>query len=223
MPILGGPFIKYLEELRLKGGRFTFFIHIVFLLLATNICIFSQEMITEVITEPLPSYSLGDQTLSINGGLFVPLFFQSLDLRVHGTNLTPGAAGSIIWKTYINNNFTLGMEIGGMFAFSRLNFPNLLLMLPLTIQGAYIMSMYPFEFPLYLGIGIDVVRYLELTHFDLILKPGFSAFWVYDSSWSFGLNCVYWWIFQPILDTNYQNQTRAGNFLEISLSALYHF
>lgn len=203
----------------MKGARVTSIVLLVFLLFGAHISVYSQE----VFVDPVPTYTLGDQTLSINGGLFLPLFFQSLDFTIRGTNLWPGGVGSLVWKSYLNNNFTIGVEIGGMFAFSSPNFPNLLLMLPITAQGAYILRAYPFEFPIYLGMGLDIVRYLELTHFDFIMKPGFSAFWIYDSSWSFGLNVVYWWVLQPIFQENYQDRTRLGNFLEISLSALYHF
>ena len=175
------------------------------------------------IVRSAPSYTLGEQTLSINGGLLVPLFFQSADFGVHATNLVPGGAGSLLWQSYLNNNVTLGVEIGGMFAFSKPTFPNLLLMLPITVRGAYILRHYPFEFPVYMGAGLNIVRYLELTHFDLALKPGVSAFWVYDSTWSFGVNLVYWWILQLVLGDQFDEKTRIGNFLEISLSALYHF
>ena len=161
--------------------------------------------------------------LTINGGLFVPLFFQSLDFQFKGANLLPGGAGSLLWKSYLSNEFALGAEIGGMFAFSAANFPNLLLMLPITVQGTYYVRAFPLEIPIFLGLGLNIVRYLDLTHFDFILKPGFSLYWVYDTSWSFGVNIVYWWVLEPIWDDTFAQKTRLGNFLEISLSALYHF
>ncbi len=171
--------------------------------------------------EPGAVYSLGDQTLSINGGIFVPLFFQELTGSLHTTNLTPGGVGSLQWNTYIKSNFTIGAEIGGVFAFS----PNLniLLLLPITVKASYIFSYFPFDFPVFLGTGIDIAKYQDNIHVDFMLKPGFSTYWRYNTSWSFGVNVVYWWILQPATGTQAKDETRMGNFLEISLSALYHF
>ena len=172
----------------MRRTRFLYTVVFCTIYLVTTTILVSQQRVIQ----PVVSHTLGDQVLSINGGLSLPLFYQALDLSVHGTNLWPGGVGSLLWKSYLNDAITIGAEIGGMFSFSSQNFPNLLLMLPITVQGSYIFRAYPFEFPVFLGAGIDIVRYLELTHFDFILKPGFSAFWVYDSSWSFGFNCAYW-------------------------------
>ena len=68
---------------------------------------------------------------------------------------------------------------------------------------------------------MNVVRYQEDTYLDLILKPGVSAFWQFDVTWSFGLNLIYWWV--PHISTTSREDTRFGNFLEITLSALYNF
>ena len=168
-----------------------------------------------------PVYSLGDQTLSINGGIFVPLFFQSTTGSISSTNLTPGGVGSLEWNAYVNSNIKIGIEAGGVFAFSP-NF-NILLILPITVKASYIFTYYPFDFPIFLGTGFDIMKYQDLSHIDFTIKPGFSIFWRYDTSWSFGLNVVYWWIFQAATGDQPKDQTRMGNFLEISLSALYHF
>ncbi len=166
-------------------------------------------------------YSMGDQTLSIQGGLFVPLFFQALDGTIKATNLTPGGVASLRWGVYLNNNFKLDMEVGGVFAFSP-NF-NTLLILPVTVGGEYILNHFPFGLPLRLDTGITITRYQNYTHVDFILKPGISTYWQYNSMWSFGINFTYWWIFQAATTDQPSDQTRMGNFLEISLSALYHF
>ncbi|RKX86722.1 MAG: hypothetical protein DRP57_00925 [Spirochaetes bacterium] len=166
-------------------------------------------------------YSLGDQTLSINGGLFVPLFFQEFTGAVHVTNLTPGGVGSLQWNTYLKRNITLGIEVGGVFAFSP-NF-NMLLLLPITVKASYIFTYFPFDFPVFLGTGIDIAKYQDNIHVDFMLKPGFSTYWRYNTSWSFGVNTVYWWILQPATGNQPKDEGRMGNFLEISLSALYHF
>ena len=173
--------------------------------------------------EPPPQYALGDQTLSINAGLFVPLFFLTWQFAAAPTNLTLGGAGSLNWMAYVNSWLRVGIEVGGMFAFSPNG--NTLLALPITAKASYVLSAYPFEIPFSLGVGMNVVKYIDQSTIDLIVKPGVSGLWAYNASWSFGLNATYWWSmqFSKTADASGQNMGRIGNFLELSLSALYHY
>jgi hypothetical protein len=165
-----------------------------------------------------PTHTLGDQVLQISAGLFVPLFFQAVsppDVAV--TGLTLGGAGSLQWNAYVSKDIRIGIEVGGMFAFSKRR--NTLLMVPIDVKASYVFAAYPFEFPVSLGVGVNVVKYVDDVYVDPILKPGFGVFWQFDVTWSFGLNVVYWWV--PHIST--AADTRFGNFLEITLSALYNF
>jgi hypothetical protein len=54
------------------------------------------------------------------------------------------------------------------------------------------------------------------------VKPGTGLFWSYNSSWSFGVNLNYWWDMQFTKGT-LSGGFVAGNFMEISLCALYHY
>ncbi len=175
----------------------------------------------EADNKQVPLYTLGDQMLCINGGLFVPLFFQAPTGAIAGTNLSLGGVGSLQWASYLNNNFNVGIELSGMFAFS----PNMwaLFMVPITVKASYVFRFFPFELPIYMGVGPVLTKYKEEFHVAPILKPGFSFYWMATSDWSFGLNIVYWWIPQIYTDTTRIDQSRFGNFLEASLSALYHF
>jgi hypothetical protein len=93
-----------------------------------------------------------------------------------------------------------------------------LLMLPFVVKAAYVFTFYPFEVPLSFGIGMNIVKYTTLSSIDLLLRPGASFYWIYNSSWSFGANLLYWFDMQFS-----SGNERYGNFLEFSLSALYHF
>ena len=168
--------------------------------------------------EPPPQYTLGDQTLSINAGLFVPLFFLTYQFAAAPTHLTVGGAGSLNWMAYVNSWLRVGIEVGGMFALSPNG--NTLLSLPITAKASYVLSAYPFEIPFSLGVGMNVVKYIDTSMVDLILKPGVSGLWAYNASWSFGLNATYWWSMQF---SKTVDQGRIGNFLELSLCALYHY
>jgi hypothetical protein len=172
-------------------------------------------------SEPVASaYGLGDQVLSISLGPFFPLFNLVPGGSPSSTNLTVGGTGSIAWSAYVTGAIRIGAEIGGVFSFSRPNL-NTLLMLPILARAQYVMTFYPFEVPLSLGVGMNIVKYGDLKNIDLLIKPGASIMWIYDSKWCFGLNLAWWWDMQfyPTDPT----QSRIGNFLEVSVSALYHY
>lgn len=174
--------------------------------------------------QPFTVYTLGQQTLSLSAGLFVPLFFQDFDGGYEGTNLKLGAAGSLQWGVHLDNNWMVGLEVGGMFCKSPLD--NTFFQLPITVKGSYIIHFFPFEFPIFIGTGMDVVRYTDQTHLNWIIKPGFSTIWKYNFNWGFGLNVVYWWVLQPWkhdYEVEEGDMGRMGNFLELTLTAQYNF
>lgn len=168
--------------------------------------------------EPPPQFALGDQTLSISAGLFVPLFFLDYQFGAASTHLTVGGTGSLNWMAYVNSWLKVGIEVGGMFAFSPNG--NTLLELPITAKASYVFSFYPFEVPVSLGVGMNIVKYIDESTIDLILKPGISGLWAYNANWSFGVNATYWWSMQF---SDPASEGRIGNFLEITLCALYHY
>lgn len=171
----------------------------------------------------VPTYSLGDQTLSINLGLFGPLFFAGGPDGAVPANLSLGGAGSLAWASYLSNEVTLGVEVGGSFSFT----PNAraLFIVPINATASYVLSAYPFEFPLSAGVGLSFSRLDELLKVDPFVKGGASFYWNYSSQWAFGANLRYWLIPQLYTDNSPAgaDATRLGNFLEFTLSALYRF
>jgi hypothetical protein len=164
-------------------------------------------------------YSLGDQTLSINVGAFVPLFLVGGSPTVGRVNLSLGGVGSIDWAAYLSAHWRIGAALGGTFTFD----PNYtaLLMVPIIAKISYLIDFYPWEVPLTFGAGMNIVKYSADSTIDLLLKPGTALLWTYNSSWSFGVNLNWWW------DMQFTNASGlgfvAGNFLEVSLSAFYHY
>ncbi len=165
-------------------------------------------------------YSLGDQTLPLNAGVFVPLFLIGGNPMIGATNLSIGGVGSIDWAAYLSSNVRIGASIGGTFTFD----PNFtaLLMVPIIGKVSYLIDFYPWEVPLTLGMGMNIIKYSADSTIDFLLKPGTGLFWTYNSSWSFGVNLNYWWDMQFGGGSFVWNST-VGNFLEISLSAFYHY
>jgi len=171
----------------------------------------------------VPTYSLGDQTLRINLGLFAPLFFLGGPDTIAPANLTLGGAGSLVWESYLSNEITVGVEVGGSFAFT----PNMrtLFMLPVAARGSYIFSRYPFDFPVTLAAGVNFERLADIRKIDPFIKAGTGFYWNYSSQWAFGANLFYWFVpqFYSASSAAGSDATRYGNFLEFTLSALYHF
>lgn len=171
-------------------------------------------------------YSLGDQTMSINAGVFLPLFLLPSGVVLLSSSsgsgnppqLTPGAVGSLSWAAYVAPQIRVGLDVAGNFTLSPNS--NVLLMLPFVGKASYIFTFYPFEVPLTMGIGANIVKYTSLSTIDLLLRPGAGVYWIYNSSWSFGANLNYWFDMQ--FNTS-PSKSRYGSFLEFSLSALYHF
>ena len=166
----------------------------------------------------LSQYALGDQTLAINAGLFVPLVLMPTGTWLLAGNppqLSLGGIGSLSWAVYVAPTVRVGADLGGTFTFSPNT--NLLLMLPILAKAAYVFTIYPFEIPVTFAAGINILKYVDQYYVDMLLRPGGSLYWIFNSSWSFGLNLNYWFDFQ------FSSKYRVGNFLEVSLTALYHY
>ncbi|MFP4330467.1 MAG: TP0733 family outer membrane beta-barrel protein [Alkalispirochaetaceae bacterium] len=170
----------------------------------------------------VPTYALGDQLLAINLGMFIPLFFYGGPSGLEDTQLTLGGTGSIHWSSFLNNNMAVGIEGGGMFALT----PNrrTLFMLPLMARYTYFLRAFPWEFPIHIAGGVNFSRLEENFKVDPIVKPGFSVLWNYNAEWAFGANFSYWWVPQIYRGPDPpSDQSRYGNFMDVTLSAVYHF
>jgi hypothetical protein len=196
---------------------------VLFLLLAGSLALLpvpAASQVGESVAGARP-YELGDQMVGIDFGVLIPLFFQDLSGNLFNTNLSLGGAAILQWQTYLYPFLRVGAGIGGSFNIS----PQLhsLLMLPILLQATYVITLSRFEFPVFLGLGLNVVRYTDLLQVDIALHPGIGGFWRYDVNWSFGLQASWWWELQ--LPTQFQsaNQARIGHFLQLTPAILYHF
>lgn len=166
-------------------------------------------------------YSLGDQFFSLKAGLFIPLFFGTPSWGVEATNLTLGGTGNIEWGAFLNGSLSLGADLSGLFAFSPLG--RTLIIIPLTAKLTWWLRAGSFDFPLHMELGVNFTKLDADLYFGMIVKPGVSAYWNMNSEWSFGLNVVYWWVPQWYARADMREYTRYGNFMNVTLSALYHF
>lgn len=207
----------------MKHRRSLIFIIIILLTLIPAGLLIAQEGTEpgeDIEETPAFSYGLGDQMFSIKAGLFIPLFFFGGGAAVP-TNLSLGGMGALEWGAFLTGNLAIGGELAGSFSFSPLG--RTLAIIPLTAKLSYFFFKYPFEIPLHIGLGINFTTLGDQLYVGLILKPGASFYWNFLSSWAIGLNLAYWFVPQWYTKPELVSQNRYGNFLEISLSALYHF
>lgn len=189
------------------------------------ICILLLSAITSVSAKEeyivgLSSHELGDTTFSLQTGLFIPAFFQDFTGQIHSSEkLSLGVTGAIQWNVYLNEAFRIGLEAGGAFSFG----PDLtnFIMVPITIKAGYVFNWSRFEFPVFIGMGINIIKYdQDLTDIGFIIKPGFSAYWRHDSNLSYGLNFAWLWTLEaPAQDYG----GVMSNAIEISPALFYHF
>ena len=166
----------------------------------------------DIVTAP---YAQGDRCFLVSLGIIIPLYFSGIEDNQHG--LSVGGFGSLSFNYFLTSNIFLGAEISGMFSGTRAG--NMLYIIPFGARIGYQFYYRRFEVPVSLMIGGASQRYLEKSYFGPILKPGVSAFWRYNPDWSFGMNAVAWVV--PQWPKNGNNS--IGNFLELTLSARYHF
>jgi len=168
------------------------------------------------------TYVLGNRTFSINLGAGLPLFFQDFGGETYPANLELGMHGALQMDVYLNDYFRTGMSIGGMINGG----PNKddLYMVPMIWENTAELRYYPFKIPVSLGMGLNISQYKDESHTDFILKPGAGFYYYINSEWAFGLDLDYWWVPQLYNENNIgSDQNRMGNFLGITLGALYHF
>ena len=170
-------------------------------------------------------YSMGDQTFSVHAGLFLPLFFHFLSgepVETGFTHLSLGGVGGLEWGAYLDNGARLGVELGGAFAFSKLNRP--LVLVPVTGVFTYEFRFFPFEVGLHAAAGINLIRLDEDLYIGAIVKPRVSAHWNYNPEWAFGLRVDYWWVPELYFGGGtLADQGGFGNFLTVTFSTLHHF
>ncbi|MDR0474800.1 MAG: hypothetical protein LBH43_14145 [Treponema sp.] len=161
-------------------------------------------------------YAKGDKNLVFSMGVLIPTIFTGKGME-GSHNISPGGTGSLAYDYFLNSRFFLGAEGGGMFAGTVGK--NMLYMIPFGLRLGYQYILNRFEFPFVLMAGAIPQKYSEKGYFGLIVKPAASIFFRYNNDWSFGLNFQWWMVPQWPKD----NRDVFGNFLELTLSARYHF
>ena len=207
-------------------------VFLMFFLLLSGLGLFAQEdeeppqgqpvmppIESEWIDLDMSPYSRGDKTFVISLGILFPTYFSGIGDMGHGLSL--GGTGSLAFNYFLTSHLFLGGELSGMFAGTRGG--NMLYIVPFGLRVGYQFVYKRFEFPLHLMIGAEPQKYLEDGYFGLVLKPGASIYWRFNPDWSFGLNGIWWFLPQWPKTQDGEKYNAYGNFMELTLSARYHF
>ncbi|NCN04592.1 MAG: hypothetical protein GW949_03065 [Spirochaetales bacterium] len=176
---------------------------------------------------------LGDQHFSFALGPYIPLFSydpntgesESLIGSTADPRLSLGAIGTLRWGAFVNSVINLGLDLSWAFNVGA-NGDLLSQFAPLTARMSTYLRSGAFEFPLHLGLGMNILSYKETTILTPLVKAGGSVLWNPGGDWAFGFNLMYWWIpelYGDAAGSPGPSNNRFGNFLEVSLSALYNF
>ena len=177
---------------------------------------------SEWIHESERVYSAGDRTFSISLGMLFPTYFGG-EIENNNHNLRLGGTGSLAFNYFLSPNIFVGGEVAGSFSATRGG--NMLYMIPFGARVGYQFVFRRFEFPLSVLVGAAPQMKLEERYFGLVVKPGVAAFWRFNPDWSFGLSTVWWFVPQwpKIQEGDNVRRSVYGNFIDLTLSARYHF
>ena len=163
-------------------------------------------------------YSLGDKIFNISLGVVFPTVFVHQGKSVDSNLFPVGGTGSLSYCYFLNSNFFVGGEIGGIFNYTIAN--NTLFIIPIGFRLGYQFLIWKLEIPLFATIGIAPQRFLNQGYFGFFMKGGAGIYYRFSPDWSFGLNANWGWFPQW---TKEREKNVHGNLVDLTLSARYHF
>ena len=163
----------------------------------------------------------GSQLIEINVGAGIPLFIVPASPTPGDPNpLDIGASLNIGYQYFIGNNFTIGGALCG--AYNGTIGGRNLFMAPLSFRTGYWFGKGSIEASVGGDVGFVIMRLSGNGVISPFAKAGGGAYFQVTDAWSLG-GQVYWWLIPEIHFGTEAAYTRYGNFLELSLGAVYHF
>jgi len=177
-------------------------------------------------------YSRGDQTFVISLGVGFPVAFistqdgkignttyKAFDRRPNNIDPPVGGAGTLSYHYYFGSFFFVGGDLGLLF------FPTVskstIYITSLGAKAGTQLIFGRFEFPIFVTVGMTLQTYLnDQYYYGMYMKGGISAYFRATHEWSFGVTSNYCWYPQW---TDVPSQNVDGHFIDLILSARYHF
>lgn len=191
---------------------------IFWMLLLLTAPMFAQEDSEEDDSDIMPSYTYkmngrGDQYIKIAIMPNFPLNF--------GGQLYVGGAAELGYYRYLTSWFAVGGEL--MAGYNPTLGSNILTFVPITAGVSFLPTIWRFEIPLTLSVGMAFETCQNKKYF-----PGFAAkaelglYYRFSESWSFGLGSDFMYL--PQWHTTTENaDSDYGLFITAAVSARYHF
>lgn len=164
----------------------------------------------------------GDQYIGVTLAGSFPLNFPDFgSLFTHNSQLVIGGVGTLGYHYFLTSNFAVGGDIG--FGFNVTIGSHVFNYVPILATALFQPTVGKFEFPISLGIGVAPQTYISYHYFGLAVKPAVAAYYRLTPSWSLGLEASY--LFMPEFAQLYNEDAHNiyGQFLNIALTARYHF
>jgi hypothetical protein len=195
-------------------------------LLATVAALSFAQDAGSVTTDTLEAYyqnplERGTQGISFNLGGIIPRFFLNPAAgAILPTQMWPGAAFGISYEYFVDKSLSVGASFGGCFMTTVTG--QTLFMVPVLATISYYFVFMPFEIAPVFEAGAAWMKVNELLAFQPLFKLGVESAYRVNKDWSLGLALKYWLV-PELYSGDLSADSRLGNFLEISLLALYHF
>jgi hypothetical protein len=171
-------------------------------------------------------YAAGDQTFIISLGLNFPTLFIFMEEgRTHNFSPPVGGMGNLSYNYFLGSSLFVGGEIGATIMTTLGD--HFLYIIPFGGRVGYQFYFWRFEFPVSFTFGMTWQKLLSMTYYGMYAKLGGAMYYRFNSDWSFGLNVNWAWFPQIGTRDQFGNRTPNtdvhGNFIELMLSARYHF
>jgi len=165
-------------------------------------------------------YASGDQVFTISLGTVFTTVFISDNPEFTDHNIDPpiGGMGSLVYSYFFSRYFFAGIELSGLFLPTLAN--HTVFLIPLGIRAGTQFVTGRFEFPVFAAFGMAWHKYLDHGYYGIYARLGAAAFYRVTYDWSFGLTTSWSWFPQRPADSS---KNVDGNFLEVTISARYHF
>ena len=199
------------------------FFAVVCAVLLTNAVVFAQESDDDDVYDDtgimMRLNQAGDQYINIALMVTFPLNFGGEFPLYRKGQLSIGGSGMLGYHRFLTSMIAVGADIS--FGYHPTIGSNIFTYVPLVVNATVQPTLYKFEFPVTVGIGMAMENYLNRTYFPgLVLKANAGVFFRATPSWSFGLADDFTFLPQWYDEAKYNSY---GCFNSVQICARYHF
>ncbi len=189
--------------------------------LIASLCVVVASAQETATASSAPAARKGDQSITIIGGGFIPLFvLDNTGTPVATPNMSPGAAFGLQYRYMLGKHFGIGGSIAGSYVTTIGG--GTLFLAPIGLSAAWVGGTELLEFEGSTELGMNIMRLYGNGIISPYAKLGIGLSRYINSSWSIGAK-MNWWFVPELHIGTYSNLNSFANFLEFSVGATYHF